>query len=147
MTLNQIAQAAHANARAKGFWDDCLTGDVLSRGKVIAKVPEKLCLVHSEVSEALEDFREGKMETMVYGHGNVWHCFGGHPVEQIPVRILTCPKCGGKMKPTGFPSELADILIRVLEFGAALGIDMDREVEMKMAYNATRPVKHGGKRV
>ena len=146
-TLNEIAQAAHANARAKGFWDDCVTDGALYPEAVVAKIPEKLCLIHSEVSEALEDFREGNMETVA-------HYSSGRSAMGCPKcdcfrenSDIACRNCGHLAKPVGFPSELADILIRTLEFAAALGLDMDREVAVKMAYNATRPVRHGGKRV
>lgn len=43
--------------------------------------------------------------------------------------------------------ELADVLIRVLDAAGGLGIDIDAEVRVKMAKNATRGHKHGGKRV
>jgi len=76
-----------------------------------------LALIHSEVSEALEADRE---------HGKVaWH----KPGE----------------KPEGVPSELADVIIRVLDLTAAYGIDIESAVLEKMAYNDTRAHKHGGK--
>jgi sugar phosphate isomerase/epimerase len=40
----------------------------------------------------------------------------------------------------------ADIFIRLLDNCAAYGIDLRAEYERKVAYNRTRPVKHGGKR-
>lgn len=46
-------------------------------------------------------------------------------------------------KPIGLPSELADVLIRVLDLMNYLEIDIDYNVEVKMAFNATRPYKHG----
>ena len=53
-------------------------------------------------------------------------------------------RVGPKGKPEGFPAELADLLIRVGDLAAALGIDLDFEVRRKMAYNETRPYRHGG---
>ena len=52
---------------------------------------------------------------------------------------------GYKAKPVGIPSELADIIIRVLDIAAMCGIDIQQAVENKMKYNATRPYRHGGK--
>lgn len=46
-----------------------------------------------------------------------------------------------------FAEELADVLIRVLDCAGGLGIDLDREVQAKLAKNRTRGHKHGGKRV
>lgn len=41
--------------------------------------------------------------------------------------------------------ELADIIIRCLDFSQYLGIDIERAVVKKMEYNKTRLYKHGGK--
>ena len=75
----------------------------------------KLCLIHSEVSECLEAARIDDM-------GLHYRIDG---------------------KPEGFPSEIADILIRVGDLAARMGIDLDQAVAEKMAFNTTRPHKHG----
>jgi NTP pyrophosphatase (non-canonical NTP hydrolase) len=117
-TLTQIVEAAHANSVTKGFWDDqklAINSTRLDQGLVQRTIPEKLALIHSEVSEALEDYRDGAMVTTVDGNG----------------------------KPVGFPSELADIVIRVCDLAGALGIDLDAEIAQKMRHNAGRSRKHG----
>ena len=38
--------------------------------------------------------------------------------------------------------EMADILIRVGDLAGRLGVDLDLAVDVKMAYNETRPYKH-----
>lgn len=48
-------------------------------------------------------------------------------------------------KPVGIPSELADIVIRVFDAAGRYGIDLEKAINEKMAYNATRPQRHGGK--
>jgi NTP pyrophosphatase (non-canonical NTP hydrolase) len=53
---------------------------------------------------------------------------------------------GQPPKPEGVGSEFADIFIRLLDNCAAYGVDLRAEYERKVAYNRTRPVKHGGKR-
>jgi len=50
-------------------------------------VPEKLCLIHSEISEALEDYRNNSMKLSFGVNG----------------------------KPIGFPTELADAVIRIMD--------------------------------
>ena len=83
------------------------------------RVAAKLALVHSEVSEALECVRDGLYK----------------PYEN--------PDRPGK--PEGLPSELADVVIRVADLCGALGIDLDEAIRTKMAYNATRTHRHGGR--
>lgn len=41
--------------------------------------------------------------------------------------------------------ELADVLIRVFDMCAARGWDLEAAVLKKMAFNKTRPYRHGGK--
>lgn len=48
-------------------------------------------------------------------------------------------------KPLGHPSELADVIIRIVDGAYELGIDLDEAVKVKMAYNKKRPFKHGRK--
>ena len=79
--------------------------------------PEQIALIHSEASEALEDDRAGK-----------W--------------ALTFDTKG---KPLGVGQELADIIIRVGHTAYQRGIDLAEMVRVKMAYNRTRPYKHGKK--
>lgn len=47
--------------------------------------------------------------------------------------------------PEGIPSELADVVIRVLDYCEAAGIDLEQEIIIKNEFNKTRPYKHGGK--
>ena len=53
----------------------------------------------------------------------------------------TYESAGGK--PEGYPTELADIIIRTLDLAYMLGIDIDAAVQEKLAFNATRGHKHG----
>lgn len=82
-------------------------------------IPECLMLIVSELAEALEDFRGGDDPQHIYD---------------------TCTK------PCGFPIELADAVIRILDLAGHLGIDLGEALVTKHAFNLTRPVRHGGKR-
>ena len=115
MNLTQLTASIHGNAKARGWHDE---------GPKNHRFPTLLCLVHAEVSEALEDYREG------------------HPIQTF-WRTPSTP--GAEGKPEGIPSELADIIIRVLDICGLYGIDIESAVRAKMAYNATRPHRHGGK--
>jgi NTP pyrophosphatase (non-canonical NTP hydrolase) len=106
--LNEMRDSSHRMSVEHGWWPD---GEK-------PNIPEKLALIHSEVSEALEAYRDGWMDT----------------------RIDAASK-----KPEGFPSEIADVLIRIGDLCGYLGIDLALEVRLKQAYNATRAHRHGGK--
>jgi len=42
-----------------------------------------------------------------------------------------------------FEDEIADVFIHLSDLCGYLGIDLDKQVEWKYAYNLTRPHKHG----
>ena len=43
------------------------------------------------------------------------------------------------------PIEIADVIIRALNFCGRHGIDIKKAIDEKMAYNKSRPFRHGGK--
>lgn len=92
-------------------------------------VGDLICLMHSELSEALEEFRNGHNPDEVYFQKNA------HGAEYVGA------------KPEGVPIELADCVIRIMDFCGRYGIDLDYCVQTKMAYNATRSKRHGGKKI
>lgn len=126
-SFKQLAADIYANAVAHGWW--------MKENKplnAVTRIPECLALIHSEVSEALEAYREsdGTLEQIT--------------ALQTTSTTLSVQR-GAPPKPVGFASELADVIIRVLDLCAALGIDIDAAIEQKHAYNKTRPMRHGGK--
>lgn len=78
-----------------------------------------LMLVTSELAEALEEVRNG------------------HPVDEIYF--------GEDGKPEGYPIELADAMIRILDMFGDLGLDAEKVIQMKVDYNEGRAYRHGGK--
>lgn len=120
--FNEVAKVVHENAKDKGWWDD------------ERQFPEIAALIHAEVSEALEEYRNGrKLHEIYYKHRN--GAVVSRPEDFPP----------GWTKPEGIPIELADVVIRILDFVGHHKIDIDEAIRIKMAYNKTRPHRHGGK--
>ena len=101
--LNMLALICHEEAKKRGFWDG---GNNDS---------ERIALMHSELSEALEALR----------HDN--------PLDEH------CPEF------RNLDIELADLLIRVFDYCGGKGIDISAAVVAKARFNQTRPYKHGKK--
>lgn len=125
-TISEWQKKIHTWARGKGWWASAFGAGADARGVLSvndrehrALVAEKLLLVHSEITEAVEEYR------------------GGEDFRTVVV--------SADGKPLGFPTELADAVIRILDLAEACGIDLEGEIERKMAYNLTRPQRHGGK--
>lgn len=92
---------------------------------------DDIALLHSEVSEMFEAYRDHGTEDVTARPAQV---VGGVVMTSIP-------------KPEGVGSEAADVLIRLLDTCERYGIDIRYELERKIEFNATRPHRHGGKRV
>lgn len=119
--LNEFAKDVHQNAIDHGWWET-----KRSFGEIIA-------LCHSELSEALEEHRNGKP------HLYVLDVQSGNNAQ-----ITDIAKFIGS-KPEGVATELADCIIRILDYCAYADIDIDTTLKIKHEYNKTRPYRHGGK--
>lgn len=120
--LNELCKEAHENAVAHGWWEG-----KKSFGELIA-------LCHSELSEALEEYRAGEHWNIIYYSDKQGAKYG-------------CDDPFEPLKPEGIPIELADVLIRIFDMCGYYGIDLDEAVRIKMNYNKTRPYRHGGKKL
>lgn len=78
--------------------------------------PAHIALVHSELSEALEAYRDKQ-----------WS------------------ETGKDGKPLGIGPELADVYIRLVDMCDIWNIDLDAEIRRVLDYGWTRPYQHEGK--
>lgn len=123
MTINELVKAAHANAVAKGFWPT-----IHAEYSDPPSYTEKLFLVVSELVEAGEELRSG------------------HAPDEIYVdEVMSDLQDAQLSKPEGVPIELADAVIRIMDFCGYAGIDLEAAIELKMKFNTTRPHLHGKK--
>lgn len=79
---------------------------------------EMCMLMVTELAEAMEAWREDK--PLVY--------------------------VGKDGKPEGIAVEMADCVIRILDWAESVDLDLGGIISDKHAYNSTRPHRHGGKR-
>ena len=108
MTIAQLIEDSTKIASQKGWLNDNRTfGD-------------HIALMHSELSEALEEFRNGRAVDEIYFNGE---------------------------KPEGIPVELADVIIRIAMLAGQHNIDLEEALYTKGLYNATRSFRHGGKKI
>jgi hypothetical protein len=107
LAISELQESAFLNSRSKGFHDGAMN------------IGEKLALIHSEISEALE-------------------CYRNHPEHIADIYI-------DNRKPEGFGVELADAVIRIADLCGAIGVDLEEMIRLKHEYNTTRPYRHGGK--
>jgi NTP pyrophosphatase (non-canonical NTP hydrolase) len=114
-TLNEIADVVHENAKAHGFHDPNEHIDLF-----IANQSNNL---HEEVSELWSAHRAGISDDL---------CDKADKMVALGLQPLTNRE-----------EEYADIIIRALDQCRRLGVDIQRAIEVKHAYNKTRPFKHG----
>jgi len=115
-SINEIAADIAFTSESKGFH---ITVDEVDR---------KLLLAVSEICEAQDQLRDGHGLTQIYYSTNA-----GYGDDRMH----------GDSKPEGFPVECADAIIRLLHLMHWAGIDINEVIEQKIAYNKTRPPKHG----
>lgn len=108
MNISDYIEESHRTATEHGWWDE----------EPQRTFGDQVALMHSELSEALEEYRDG------------------HEPQELYFK---------EAKPEGVPAEFADVLIRIFDTCGRYGIDLEQALTVKMAYNKTRPYRHGGR--
>lgn len=104
--------------------------------------PEIVALCHSELSEALEEYRDGM--PMAYQVDGKRYYPALNRTE--PNTVEDVCKWRDDKKPEGVAVEMLDCMIRILDWCGHEGIDVDTLMEKKAMYNKNRPYRHGGKK-
>lgn len=116
MNLNELSKDIRFFNEKKGF--ECN----------IENIDQKLLLAISEICEAQEELRDG------HGINEIYYISEGTVKNQLNTN---------NGKPCGFPTEIADAIIRLLDICGKFEIDIEAIIELKLAYNKSRPAKHG----
>jgi len=126
--IEYYKEAIHKNAEEKGFWEAPIN------------IPEKLMLVVSELSEALEALREEN------------YCdplFVKETYEKTVPTSFMAPQYEmshfEKYIKNKFEDEIADAFIRLLDICHHMNIDIEKQIAIKHRYNTLREYKHGKK--
>lgn len=145
MTIRERQKQIHAWALSKGWWTPAFGANssgesnpgtlTVTNRDHLGVLAEKLLLITTEIAEATEEYRNGRALTSVY--------FTDPAGAEHAYQYRTA--AGPVRKPEGFPTEIADAMIRLMDLGEACGIDLDDEIDRKMEYNETRAYRHGGK--
>lgn len=119
MTLNEWAKEIHENAVSHGWWE------------TDREVPEIIALCHSELSEALEAFRD-KEPLMWRG----CDASDGYPCHEGGCGDWYDGKCeleSMSPKPEGIAIELVDCVIRILDYCGYARIDIEEAMGARRA--------------
>lgn len=109
--MAKLVKKCHEMSKSKGFWDEQWN------------FGEKIALIHSELSEALEAHREGTDENKLSRMSEKITDIDGKPYPLIT-------------------EELADAVIRICDLCGKMGLNLGGAILVKMEYNSKRPHKH-----
>ncbi len=130
--LKHFQKEVHERAKEKG-WYNPPKSDL-----------EVMALIHSEISEAVEELRSKEEKPYLYQEQLITY-ENGHAVNREVKVEPSDVYWVSHTKPLGLASELADAVIRILDYCEWKGIDLEEAIKLKHAYNKTRPYRHGKK--
>lgn len=100
--INELRDTCYKASFDAGWHTDLATGELKDRNKA-----EMICLMHSELSEAMEGERKNLMD------------------DHLPTRPMA-------------EVEMADTVIRIMDYCGRFGYDIGGAIVEKLAYNANR---------
>lgn len=100
----EMQRRAHALMVSKGFWP---------KDKKTRNVGEQIALIHSELSEGMEGYRQGNP-----------------PDDKVP-------------EFNALEAELADAILRIMDLAEGLNLNVGEALVRKHAFNEGRQHKHG----
>ena len=128
---------------------------VLKKGFEPQPIAVKLMLIVSELGEACEADRTSK-------HANIKAFEAQAPTRLIDMSggclivdsttkehineemaISMCKSAFENTIKDTFEDEIADVFLRLMDLCGEYGIDIEKHIQLKAAYNETRPLKHG----
>ena len=113
MNLTDLQREAHAIAKDHGWWDEERTfGDLIA-------------LVHSELSEALEAYREWGLKSVISATAPNDRTYRYFDINLSQAKVPD----DWTTKPAGVASELADVVIRVADMAEWYEVDLDEARE------------------
>lgn len=138
--LNGLSKTIFNNNQKKGFYDEInATTRLLEYKPLILEAykhtvtAQRIALIVSEASEALEADRKNSHCKLTKTAREILLNLDGERFTEIFKKDV---------KDT-VEDEIADTIIRCLDFCGANGIDIDFHIQAKMRYNGLRPYKHG----
>jgi hypothetical protein len=127
-TIADLQARVHKVSQDKGWWEaERTVGDLIA-------------LMHSELTEALEEYREGRGPGDVYYTCQELDAEGRVVTTKVAESRREIPP-GTLVRPEGVAVQLGDCVIRILDFCARWGVDLESLLDEKVAYNERFPYR------
>jgi len=161
-TINELAIKIEETSRAKGFlratWDRAVTVDGTMRDYYIGNMGRRIL----ELANAADSLREGvdgpsnrylenaqeALDGLVFKNFDEPVIIGGNEINDIKLALVATELAEFKDAlvagdKDNAAEELADAIIRLLDIGASLGLDVGSALVAKVEKNRARPARHG----
>lgn len=130
--LNELAKQIYEGNKLRGF-------DVAKEN-----IGQTLMLIVSELAEALEADRKNRRQMLGVFEQEL--SYAECSIDTFEADNENCDWIKHRFETTvkdTFEDEIADTFIRLFDLCGGIGIDIEKHIDLKLKYNATRPFKHG----